>query len=67
MSDSLKAAGIGAFLGVLIFTILLMVTPSNLNKYHQALRKCQAELPRDQRCIITAIPDDRGLAMKERE
>jgi len=44
-------------LGMIIF-IGLIVSPIGVaGKYHAAIDACEAELPRNQKCVINAIPD----------
>lgn len=48
---------IGAFLAFWVTVIVINIPDSKLYKYHEALRVCEQDLPRNQHCIISAIPD----------
>ena len=45
------------FIGMVLMSVLLMVIPNSAKIAHDALEVCEAELPRDQQCKITAIPE----------
>ena len=57
-----KNTKIGFIMGVgltVLFTIGINLLPiSYVSKYKAAIGQCEAELPRNQHCKITAIPED---------
>ena len=57
MSDGLCVFLGGALIGIMLFTATLMQLPFGvLHDYHEAIDLCQEGLPRNQTCVITAIP-----------
>lgn len=49
---------IGIWFGIMIVGMISHFVPdSNYNIVHNAKTKCQEFLPRNQNCIITAIPE----------
>lgn len=49
---------IGIWLGAMIFAMLLHFVPgSNYNLVVNAMAKCERSPPRDQKCVITAVPE----------
>jgi len=50
-------------IGVLTITILLfgfavIDTHKPAKKYRAAIKQCEAELPRNRHCVITAVPEE---------
>ena len=51
---------VGVFVGI-AFVVLLNVLPwSYLAKAKAAVRECESTLPRNEECIITAVPAGKG-------
>jgi len=42
--------------GMIVLTFIIALTPNDLTRARDAINACEAELPRDQYCEITAIP-----------
>lgn len=59
-NDAVFAFFSGAAVGVIIFVTILSVLDNPLSQGKAALAKCEESLPRNQICVITAVPDDRG-------
>ena len=47
----------GLILAILVTIIGRYTSAGILYKYYNAIEQCEAELPRSQRCVITAIPE----------
>ena len=46
------------FIGSVIMAVFLAYVPGSvIQKYHKAIDVCEAELPGNQQCMITAIPE----------
>ncbi len=51
---------LGIFTGIIIFSMSLMVIPgTKLKTAETAIEECEKTLPRNQHCIITAIPEEK--------
>lgn len=56
--DGFAILVVGSVLGLVLGLLLPMVIKgSDYDLYNIAMDECQAELPRSQKCIITAIPE----------
>jgi hypothetical protein len=47
----------GILTGVIMVIVITITTDSLVKQGREALSNCEAELPRSQHCIITAIPN----------
>ena len=56
MKDFTQGVIAGVALGALSLVLFLSVTPNIVTRAHEVLDSCQASLPRDQDCVLTAIP-----------
>lgn len=56
-SDGWALFGVGVVVGILSLTALDKIFTGVASQYHDAINKCQEDLPRNRRCVITAIPD----------
>lgn len=54
LSNYLATAILGAALPMLL---LWAITDSNYNIIHKAKTECEKNLPRDQKCVIIAVPE----------
>lgn len=54
MSDFFTGLVAGA---VLLAAALAFIPKSIVYEYHAAIDKCEAQLPRDVECVMTAIPE----------
>ena len=52
----LVAAGVA--IGLLLFGLLMTETDNPCTQSKKALKKCEASLPHNQVCIITAVPQE---------
>lgn len=44
--------------GAILFMIFLKFVPGSITEaYYDALEICEADLPRSQKCVITAVPE----------
>lgn len=50
----------GIFLAAISCIILSCIPGSKIYEYDKAISKCEKSLPRDQTCVITAIPKTMG-------
>lgn len=51
---------LGLFTGIIIFSMSLMVIPgTTLRNAKDAIEECEKTLPRNQHCIINAIPEEK--------
>ena len=49
---------VGCLTGLLFCFVLLTAVPgSKIDKYEKAIQQCEATLPRDVKCVITAVPE----------
>ena len=49
---------LGVWTGIMLTVIIASIMPdSNYNKVHDAITKCEQNLPRTQVCVITAVPE----------
>ena len=47
---------IGWWLGIMTITAInYMVSDSKINQYNAAIKECEKSLPRDQKCVISAV------------
>lgn len=53
--------GFGTIAGIFVMSLVFFYTPDTiLHKGYKALEICEKSLPRDQVCIITAIPENQN-------
>lgn len=51
--------GVGALAGVILAFLAFYAAPNSLtNKAHDAIQECERDLPRSQRCHLTAVPNE---------
>ena len=58
--DIASGFGIGLIVGVVIVVLLNALPWSYLAKAKAAVRECESVLLRNEECIITAVPADKG-------
>jgi len=47
----------GCVVGVVVFMVLLATLPGSIVKQaNEALHECEKSLPRDQHCVVVALP-----------
>ena len=56
-SDIFSLIGLGMVIGVALSASTRLIPNSVLYTYYEVIKQCEAELPRDQHCVITAIPE----------
>jgi len=49
------------FLGGIVITVCLLIAlcPDSFTQATDALKQCEKSLPRDQKCVIIAVPEDK--------
>jgi len=51
---------IAAFLcGIGVAALLIVFVPGTFTQAEEALKQCEKSLPRDQKCVIIAVPEDK--------
>jgi hypothetical protein len=58
--DTASGFGIGLIVGVVIVVLLNALPWSYLAMAKAAVRDCESALPRNEKCIITAVPAGKG-------
>lgn len=49
---------LGFWTGIMLVAIISAIVPDSIyNKVHDAITKCEQNLPRTQVCVITAVPE----------
>ena len=56
-NSELAAFSMGLFIGGIIVIGLVVFTNTLHNRATKAITQCEKELPRNQHCVITAIPE----------
>lgn len=55
MNDEFKVFLAGVFCGLVVFVVLIMTIPAGkIHEYDIAIKLCELELPRNQKCEIMA-------------
>ena len=54
---TISLIGLGILTGIALGASTRHIPNSALHTYYSAIKQCEAELPRSQRCVITAIPE----------
>ena len=52
--------GLGVIVGVMIVVLVTSMPWSYMSKAKAAVIKCESTLPRNEECIITAVPAGKG-------
>jgi len=54
-------ASLIGFLGGIVITVWLLIAllPHSFTQATDALEQCERTLPRDQKCVIIAVPEDK--------
>ena len=57
MSNELPVFFVGIWIGIVGMAAINAIVPSSyVNQVRNAIKACEAELPRSQKCELTAIP-----------
>ena len=55
--NSMSELVAGIFIGALSIVVILSQIPdSKMNRINETIKSCEASLPRDQHCVIVALP-----------
>jgi hypothetical protein len=52
--------GLGMIFGAVFITLLTKLPSSYMSQAQAAIEECESALPRNERCIITAVPAGKG-------
>ncbi len=57
MDDNIKLFSLGAFIGAVVLAACITIMPTSLiRQAHKVINECEAELPHNQQCVLTAEP-----------
>jgi len=55
MKEGFAVFCMGLLMGMILLALMIKIIPyGNIHRYHKAIELCERDLPRDQKCEITA-------------